>query len=108
MTDFAKKLIIRTRYAILLLFAVADEQIITSLDDFVNKIQKGFCCAICTELLYQPFNLPCGHVFCYSVLISLGLTDEKCLVDWFNEAKRCPTCRERVAEKPVVSYLVTS
>lgn len=32
--------------------------------------------------------------------------DDKCLVDWFKEAKRCPTCRERVSEKPVVSYLV--
>ena len=47
-------------------------EVITSLEDFVNKLQKGFCCGVCTELLYQPFNLACGHVFCYSVLISCG------------------------------------
>ena len=53
-----------------LTFAVADGKVIASLEDFVNKIQKGFCCGVCTELLYQPFNLTCGHVFCYSVLLS--------------------------------------
>ena len=35
-------------------------------------MQKGLCCGICTELLYQPFNLACGHVFCYSVLARFG------------------------------------
>jgi len=68
---------------------------ITSLEEFLGKMQRGLCCQVCTELLYQPFNLSCGHVFCYG-----------CLVDWFKEAKRCPTCRERVTEKPTVSYLV--
>ena len=76
----------------------------------MSKLQKGLCCGVCTELLYQPFNLPCGHVFCYSVSISFDggyVTHDKCLVDWFKEGKRCPTCRERVSSKPVVSYLVS-
>lgn len=38
----------------------------------MGKMQKGLCCGICTELLYQPFNLVCGHVFCYSVLARFG------------------------------------
>jgi predicted Zn-ribbon and HTH transcriptional regulator len=70
-------------------------EVITSMEEFMGKMQRGLCCQVCTELLYQPFNLSCGHVFCYG-----------CLVDWFKEAKRCPTCRERVIERPTVSYLV--
>lgn len=72
MTGFAKRLTIKTRYVTPFAFAAADGEMISSLEDFVNKIQKGLCCGVCTELLYQPFNLPCGHIFCYSVLISCG------------------------------------
>jgi zinc finger of C3HC4-type, RING len=43
-----------------------------ALEEFVGKLQKGLCCGVCTELLYQPFNLNCGHVFCYSVISPLA------------------------------------
>jgi hypothetical protein len=42
-------------------------QIISTLEEFVGKMQKSLSCGVCTELLYQPFNLTCGHVFCYGV-----------------------------------------
>lgn len=41
----------------------------------MGKMQKGLCCGICTELLYQPFNLACGHVFCYTVSAHLFVID---------------------------------
>jgi hypothetical protein len=50
-------------------------------------MQKGLCCGICTELLYQPFHLACGHVFCYSVLARFeGGTDDSVL--WTGLKKR--------------------
>ena len=41
----------------------------------MSKLEKGLRCQVCTELLYQPFNLPCGHVFCYGVHHELNKAD---------------------------------
>jgi hypothetical protein len=51
----------------------------------VKQMQKGLCCGVCTELLYQPFNLNCGHVFCYSVCVRGVWTDFSVL--WIGSRK---------------------
>lgn len=58
---------------------LADGEMITSLEEFLGKMQRGVCCGVCTELLYQPFNLSCGHVFCYSVPCLVGGADRSVL-----------------------------
>ena len=39
-------------------------------------------CAICCELLYEPFTAPCGHSFC-----------RRCVVASLRHSAKCPSCR---------------
>jgi len=41
-----------------------------------------FNCPVCTELLYKPITIPCGHTFC-----------EYCLAVALSYQLRCPMCR---------------
>ncbi|KIK68271.1 hypothetical protein GYMLUDRAFT_35650 [Collybiopsis luxurians FD-317 M1] len=74
--------------------------------DAVSQIQQNLTCQICLDLLYKPFALsPCGHVACYS-----------CLISWFSRPiegfgtrqppvfarkKSCPHCRATIRQPPV-------
>jgi len=44
-------------------------------------------CAICMELLCEPQQLPCSHVFC-----------RRCLWDALRADRRCPLCRDTIPE----------
>jgi len=47
----------------------------------------SFECAICLELLCEPLQLPCSHVFCRS-----------CLICDSTREGRCPLCRQQIPE----------
>jgi len=42
-------------------------------DDFINKAEALLTCEICTDLLFQPFVLKCGHCYCYGVIDAFTL-----------------------------------
>lgn len=65
-----------------------------------------FVQSCCISHLTWVADMSSAILYCPLCLGEGRVVDEQCLVDWFKEAKRCPTCRERVVEKPTVSYLV--
>ncbi|KAK6361937.1 E3 ubiquitin ligase [Orbilia blumenaviensis] len=71
-----------------------DDQI-KDLQADLTKLQKCVTCVVCQDLLFEPYSLGCGHVFCYS-----------CLKDWFKQKKTCPECRARVKHQPAPAYLI--
>lgn len=71
-----------------------DDQI-KDLQADLAKLQKCATCVVCQDLLFEPYSLGCGHVFCYS-----------CLRDWFRQKKTCPECRARVKHQPAPAYLI--
>ncbi|KAK6507060.1 E3 ubiquitin ligase [Arthrobotrys musiformis] len=71
-----------------------DDQI-KDLQTDLAKLQKCATCVVCQDLLFEPYSLGCGHVFCYS-----------CLRDWFRQKKTCPECRARVKHQPAPAYLI--
>ncbi|TPX69353.1 hypothetical protein SpCBS45565_g02498 [Spizellomyces sp. 'palustris'] len=75
----------------------------------LSALDSHLHCAICTSYFVGPYNLECGHMFCYN-----------CILAWFNNLqqnsrpKRCPTCRadttcrpryERTVSRLVEDYL---
>lgn len=58
------------------------------------KLEYGLTCAICLDLVFNPYALGCGHLFCKScacsaasVMIFQGLKAA-------NSESKCPVCRE--------------
>ncbi|KAK6528851.1 E3 ubiquitin ligase [Orbilia ellipsospora] len=78
------------------LYDPRDDQI-KDLQSDLTKLQKLVTCVVCQDLLFEPYSLGCGHVFCYS-----------CLKDWFRQKKTCPECRARVKHQPAPAYLIRS
>ncbi|KAF8416700.1 hypothetical protein EV426DRAFT_709585 [Tirmania nivea] len=68
---------------------------IEDLKSDLTKLKKCVTCVICQDLLFEPYSLQCGHVFCYT-----------CLLDWFHHKKTCPECRAVVDRQPASAYLV--
>ncbi|RPA91324.1 hypothetical protein L873DRAFT_1714640 [Choiromyces venosus 120613-1] len=73
------------------------DDIIDDLNKDLQKLQKCVTCVICQDLLFEPFSLQCGHVFCYT-----------CMVDWLGLYKKrtCPECRAVVKTQPAPAYLI--
>lgn len=71
--------------------------IMTSLDTKIfNKISHDFMCPVCNNVLEEPSNLSCGHLFCRRCLDELLIN-------------RCPTCRKPflIYEKnTVIPYII--
>ncbi|KAJ3719118.1 hypothetical protein DFJ43DRAFT_1042762 [Lentinula guzmanii] len=76
----------------------------------MSQIQQNITCQICLDLLYKPYALaPCGHIACYS-----------CLMSWFSRPteegadqppiylrkKSCPHCRTTVRDTPVEVWAI--
>ncbi|EWC46155.1 hypothetical protein DRE_04533 [Drechslerella stenobrocha 248] len=76
------------------LYDPRDDQI-KDLQSDLTKLQKCVTCVVCQDLLFEPYSLGCGHVFCYS-----------CLKDWFRQKRTCPECRARVKTQPAPAYLI--
>lgn len=49
-------------------------QLATSFKTDLTKIRSLVTCAVCDQLLYEPWTLGCGHTYCYSVRIILKTT----------------------------------
>ncbi|CUS10718.1 unnamed protein product [Tuber aestivum] len=73
------------------------DDIIDDLNKDLQKLQKCVTCVICHDMLFEPFSLQCGHVFCYT-----------CMVDWLGLYKKrtCPECRSVVKTQPAPAYLI--
>ena len=53
-------------------------------------LTEELSCSICQEIMVACHNLPCGHTFCGS-----------CLVSWLEQKTECPDCRaEAAADSP--------
>ncbi|ODQ51838.1 hypothetical protein SAICODRAFT_49842, partial [Saitoella complicata NRRL Y-17804] len=61
----------------------------------LTRLRQSLTCEVCTELLYEPCTLACGHVQCYG-----------CLMDWLQHKKTCPQCRAKVVDKPVLTFVI--
>ena len=55
---------------------------------FVNKDVSKFVCAICQEILYEPVQTSCGHLFCGRCLRGV-------------RSKNCPSCRAEFVREPI-------
>ena len=50
-----------------------------------GEVDENFICCICKDVLEDPVESPCRHVFCL-----------KCIKDWLFDQKSCPQCRAPV------------
>ncbi|KAJ3844648.1 hypothetical protein EV361DRAFT_947731 [Lentinula raphanica] len=79
-------------------------------ENAMSQVQQNITCQICLDLLYKPYALaPCGHIACYS-----------CLVSWFSRPtgegadqlpvyrrkKSCPHCRTTIRDVPVEVWAI--
>ncbi|KAJ4489951.1 hypothetical protein J3R30DRAFT_3417748 [Lentinula aciculospora] len=81
-------------------------------ENAMSQVQQNITCQICLDLLYKPYAVaPCGHIACYS-----------CLMSWFSRPtedgasthqppiylrkKTCPHCRATVRDTPVEVWAV--
>ncbi|KAJ3880774.1 hypothetical protein F5051DRAFT_149631 [Lentinula edodes] len=86
--------------------------LISTHENAMSQVQQNITCQICLDLLYKPYALaPCGHIACYS-----------CLMSWFSRPpdegadayqppiylrkKSCPHCRATVRDPPVEVWAV--
>ncbi|ESO84941.1 hypothetical protein LOTGIDRAFT_131348 [Lottia gigantea] len=63
-------------------------------EKFVPQPDQELICCICTNVLDEPMESPCRHVFC-----------KICIETWLNNRSTCPTCRFTVTNgdlKPVL------
>ncbi|XP_022807228.1 uncharacterized protein LOC111344276 isoform X3 [Stylophora pistillata] len=56
------------------------------------EIQDHHCCAVCLDLLYEPFKCSCDHVFCDPCLRQLNFRTSN------RGSIRCPLCRQIVEQ----------
>ena len=49
---------------------------------------ERFLCPICQEILYEPVQTSCGHLFCGRCLKRV-------------QSKKCPSCREKFVREPI-------
>ena len=59
-------------------------QFITHVESFVER----FLCPICQEILYEPVQTSCGHLFCGRCLKKV-------------QSKNCPSCRAEFIREPI-------
>jgi hypothetical protein len=74
--------------------------LLSTFQKHIEDMRNLVLCKICIRPLYEPYNLGCGHTYCYT-----------CLTSWFggvNKRKRktCPDCRAQVTAQPSPNYLV--
>ncbi|KAK6169144.1 hypothetical protein SNE40_020253 [Patella caerulea] len=63
-------------------------------DKFVPPPDQELICCICTNVLDEPMECPCRHVFC-----------KVCIETWLNNKHNCPTCRNRVEKNDLKTVL---
>ena len=47
--------------------------------DFIKELDHRLECSICLLCMRDPYKTSCGHIFCYS-----------CILTWINEGRKCP------------------
>ncbi|KAF2759235.1 hypothetical protein EJ05DRAFT_337825 [Pseudovirgaria hyperparasitica] len=75
-----------------------NEELLKGYSEDFASLRSIITCKICDKLLYEPYVVACGHIYCYS-----------CLSHWFvNNKKRktCPDCRTLVTQVPSPAYLI--
>ncbi|XP_037051211.1 E3 ubiquitin-protein ligase NRDP1-like [Bradysia coprophila] len=62
---------------------------------FIGKIDEEFMCTICTQVLENPVQSSCEHIFCHA-----------CINEWLAKVKTCPVCRDTITKnvEPVARY----
>lgn len=50
-------------------------------NEFTGKLDEHFICGICLDVLDEPFNTPCGHVFCRDCIFKSLETNNFCPLD---------------------------
>eukprot|EP00048_Salpingoeca_helianthica_P015705 m.228164 g.228164 ORF g.228164 m.228164 type:complete len:387 (-) comp17414_c0_seq1:131-1291(-) len=53
--------------------------------NFIGRIDDAFICLICQNVVEDPCECPCGHLFCNSHIMQ-----------WLERSRTCPSCREPV------------
>ncbi|CAG8674662.1 6326_t:CDS:2 [Ambispora leptoticha] len=66
--------------------------------EFIEAIQREFCCAVCQDLAQQPVTTKCVHNFCKTCLVRA--------MKYNNDT--CPTCRQDIQEKEVVNQALVN
>lgn len=74
--------------------------LLSTFQKHIEDMRNLVLCKVCIKPLYEPYNLGCGHTYCYT-----------CLASWFGGAnkrkrKTCPDCRAQVMAQPSPNYLV--
>jgi hypothetical protein len=74
--------------------------LLSTFQKHIEDMRNLVLCKVCIKPLYEPYNLGCGHTYCYT-----------CLANWFGGAnkrkrKTCPDCRAQVTAQPAPNYLV--
>jgi hypothetical protein len=74
--------------------------LLSTFQKHIEDMRNLVLCKVCIKPLYEPYNLGCGHTYCYT-----------CLASWFGGAnkrkrKTCPDCRAQVTAQPTPNYLV--
>ncbi|CAI9289684.1 unnamed protein product [Lactuca saligna] len=59
-----------------------------------EKLEYNLTCPICLDIIFQPYSLRCGHIFCKSCVC---LAASVLIIEGFkcaNQDSKCPVCRE--------------
>ncbi|KAF2769302.1 hypothetical protein EJ03DRAFT_98178 [Teratosphaeria nubilosa] len=73
------------------------EAALKTLHSDVSAMRDLVTCQVCHRFMYEPFQLSCGHTYCYT-----------CLSQWLgsNHKKTCPDCRAHIHQQPTPSYII--
>ncbi|KAH9845344.1 zinc finger protein, C3HC4 type (RING finger) [Teratosphaeria destructans] len=73
------------------------EAALKTLHSDVSAMRDLVTCQVCHRFMYEPFQLSCGHTYCYT-----------CLSQWLgsNRKKTCPDCRAHIHQQPTPSYII--